>query len=932
MSENLDQNEPNVGGQGNRTEQARARTEAIAIAARGGGGNRQARRGGNRGGNRGGGRRRLRRGGGGGHSSNDSVNSSGGPPEFKRFRETKVVEEERLAALRRFRCPFQEEDTCRHEAQPERCQFGHVKKEADLVMASNAARNAAPADPWDGGPGPRRRRREPMDRVVPGTVATEDLKKKETEEEKKKKEEEEREANRARNVHEQADLLELPGYLCLYGLMNACRNRQNFFQLRVRSSKEMPPPKPSTSKATSEDVSPPPPAISTDSTEAISAPPTTATTTTTTTTTTPANSSAAEGFLKTSESSKDGKEDHEEQLMETSSSTGDDNAPPMEPMVIDDHHDHQPSTSTSASTSKAAGTSTKTSTDDSTVSEKSTSSKFPCCSSGLHLTTEQLLNLADFELVHAADIAAYFGEVAAQAQGGENQGQENLREKECGICFDRVLEKRLPSKRRFGLLNKCAHVFCAGCLEEWRRRSKICPVCRVPSEKYVTTRRWTADEAAKAALFASVRADLGVGGGAGGGGGPRADPRLLEEALNFDFAAVGNLFAFRGGGGGGARGRRVANEMAQLREEAGRLLNLPNAGGGGAAAAADNVPLNWHHWDRGLFADVLDGDGLDEDDIDRIDDSEDSEDDSDDDDDNLVLHLEELVEEGDGDVHDQLFFHPNGRRLARLNRNFNQAVVEAEAADAAIRAAQAAAQLDQNIPDQNNRNFNQARNLPGPNPNAIVATGVDMSSSNSSQSSEEEEDDDDDDNFGDDFDDDDDYESAHSEEYDMAAMYDDLEGMFDDYEDVFGPGEGDDDGEGDPNRPTLEELVADAVVMARNGGPEGLDRLRARRGVGGGLGGLGLRNNRRGGHRGGGQGPAALAADNAAPAAAAALDDVVDWTAPVGENVRALLGGRGGQRGRGGHRGQRGGQRDNRARGGGGNRRGGGGHRGGRRF
>ncbi|KAH9409482.1 hypothetical protein TYRP_010492 [Tyrophagus putrescentiae] len=505
--------------------------------------------------------------------------------------------------------------------------------------------------------------------------------------------------------------------------------------------------------------------------------------------------------------------------METSSSTGDDNAPPpppMEPMVIDDHHDQQQQPSTS--TSKAAGTSTKTSTDDSTVSEKSTSSssKFPCCSSGLHLTTEQLLNLADFELVHAADIAAYFGEVAAQAQGqGPNgQGGENLREKECGICFDRVLEKRLPSKRRFGLLNKCAHVFCAGCLEEWRRRSKICPVCRVPSEKYVTTRRWTADEAAKAALFAS--------------------------ALHFDFAAVGNLFAFRGGGGGGgARGRRVANEMAQLREEAGRLLNLPNAGGGGgAAAAADNVPLNW---DRGLFADVLDGDGLDIGDIEDIDDSEDSEDDSDDDDDNLVLRLEELVEEGgNDDVHDQLFFHPSGRRLARLNRNFNQAVVEAEAADAAIRAAQAAAQLDQNIPDQNNRNFNQARNLPGPNPNAIVATGVDMSSSNSSQSSEEEEDDDDDvDNFGDDFDDDDDYESAHSEEeYDMAAMYDDLEGMFDDYEDVFGPGDGDDgDGEADPNRPTLEELVADAVVMARNGGPEGLDRLRARRGVGGGLGG-----------------------------------------------------------------------------------------------
>ena len=46
---------------------------------------------------------------------------------------------------------------------------------------------------------------------------------------------------------------------------------------------------------------------------------------------------------------------------------------------------------------------------------------------------------------------------------------------ECSICFLQ------PNK--FGLLKNCNHIFCAPCIEEWRKRDLRCPICRKTSEK-----------------------------------------------------------------------------------------------------------------------------------------------------------------------------------------------------------------------------------------------------------------------------------------------------------------------------------------------------------------------------------------------------------------------------------------------------------------
>ncbi len=67
---------------------------------------------------------------------------------------------------------------------------------------------------------------------------------------------------------------------------------------------------------------------------------------------------------------------------------------------------------------------------------------------------------------------------------------------ECGICLEKVLSKADP---RFGLLN-CEHVFCLGCIRQWRSSGpctvdptsiRSCPLCRVityfivPSSQFV---------------------------------------------------------------------------------------------------------------------------------------------------------------------------------------------------------------------------------------------------------------------------------------------------------------------------------------------------------------------------------------------------------------------------------------------------------------
>ena len=70
----------------------------------------------------------------------------------------------------------------------------------------------------------------------------------------------------------------------------------------------------------------------------------------------------------------------------------------------------------------------------------------------------------------------------------------------CGICLQSVLAEG----RRFGLLPRCAHVFCLDCITAWRNRSgtkqvsresaRLCPICRIPSFFIIPSYRFVTGE------------------------------------------------------------------------------------------------------------------------------------------------------------------------------------------------------------------------------------------------------------------------------------------------------------------------------------------------------------------------------------------------------------------------------------------------------
>ncbi|CAN8025879.1 unnamed protein product [Ixodes persulcatus] len=69
--------------------------------------------------------------------------------------------------------------------------------------------------------------------------------------------------------------------------------------------------------------------------------------------------------------------------------------------------------------------------------------------------------------------------------------------KACGICMDIVLDKEPPSERRFGILEKCNHIFCLNCIRKWRgskqfdsKTVRSCPECRTPSDFVTPSSFW----------------------------------------------------------------------------------------------------------------------------------------------------------------------------------------------------------------------------------------------------------------------------------------------------------------------------------------------------------------------------------------------------------------------------------------------------------
>ena len=80
-------------------------------------------------------------------------------------------------------------------------------------------------------------------------------------------------------------------------------------------------------------------------------------------------------------------------------------------------------------------------------------------------------------------------------------------DKNCGICMDAILDKD-PIERRFGILEKCNHIFCLTCIRKWRqttqfdnRTIRACPECRVNSDFVVPSKYWVEDKEDKDKLI-----------------------------------------------------------------------------------------------------------------------------------------------------------------------------------------------------------------------------------------------------------------------------------------------------------------------------------------------------------------------------------------------------------------------------------------------
>lgn len=84
--------------------------------------------------------------------------------------------------------------------------------------------------------------------------------------------------------------------------------------------------------------------------------------------------------------------------------------------------------------------------------------------------------------------------------------------KTCGICMDVIMDKEPSSARRFGILEKCNHVFCLECIQKWRQAKQFenvldpvvtrsCPECRVTSDFVTPSQYWYETEEEKIKLI-----------------------------------------------------------------------------------------------------------------------------------------------------------------------------------------------------------------------------------------------------------------------------------------------------------------------------------------------------------------------------------------------------------------------------------------------
>ncbi|XP_055854606.1 probable E3 ubiquitin-protein ligase makorin-1 isoform X2 [Episyrphus balteatus] len=90
------------------------------------------------------------------------------------------------------------------------------------------------------------------------------------------------------------------------------------------------------------------------------------------------------------------------------------------------------------------------------------------------------------------------------------------KDKQCGICFDTIMEKA-GREKRFGILPNCSHIFCLECIRKWRQAkqfehkiTRACPECRVASDFVCPSAFWVETKEEKDKLLVDYRNALGI--------------------------------------------------------------------------------------------------------------------------------------------------------------------------------------------------------------------------------------------------------------------------------------------------------------------------------------------------------------------------------------------------------------------------------------
>lgn len=145
------------------------------------------------------------------------------------------------------------------------------------------------------------------------------------------------------------------------------------------------------------------------------------------------------------------------------------------------------------------------------------------CPFGLACTFQhiELCEMCDSYCLHPTDVQQRRKHIQECLQQHERDMELSFaiarsKDKQCGICFDTIMEKA-GREKRFGILPNCSHIFCLECIRKWRQAkqfehkiTRACPECRVASDFVCPSAFWVDTKAEKDKLLGDYRNALGV--------------------------------------------------------------------------------------------------------------------------------------------------------------------------------------------------------------------------------------------------------------------------------------------------------------------------------------------------------------------------------------------------------------------------------------